>query len=243
VNVKASELSGTEFFKGLIYGNSGDGKTCLAAQFPTPMEVWDFDGKFNSAIRYLREINKGESLTQIELHQFGQLPLKERIPAWEARLKSIDDLQAARKPLPFKTLVLDSITTLSHHLLEDYIYRSQLGIKRALPGINALQDYQLYDKHMTRILVGILALPCNVVVLGHLDSDKDESTGVITKKPLAAGQQLSKKLPVWFEEVYVSMVKPDGKRILMTKPQGGYIARTQRGLAAEVPMDVKELLK
>ena len=241
--MKASELTGTEFFKGLIYGNSGDGKTCLAAQFPGPMEVWDFDGKFNSAVHYLRTIGKAEHLDQIDLYQFAQLPLKERIPAWEVRLKLIDDCVAQRKPLPFKTLVLDSITTLSHHLLEDYIYRSQLGIKRALPGINALQDYQLYDKHMTRVLVGILSLSCNIVVLGHLDSDKDESTGVITKKPLAAGQQLSKKLPVWFEEVYVSMVKPDGKRMLMTKPQGGYIARTQRGLAPEVTMDIKEILK
>lgn len=242
--MKASELAGQTYFKGLIYGDSGAGKTCLAAQFPGPIKYWDFDGKISSAVLYLTRQNKPEILEHIEVSQFGNLPLIERIPAWEKETRELDTQIKAGKGFPFKTLVLDSITTLSHHLMEDYIYRSQSGLKRPLPGVNGLQDYSLYEKHMTRVLVGLLGQPINFVVLGHVDIDKDETTGMISRKPLCSGQQLAKKLPIWFEEVYVAKTLPDGKRVLQTQPDSSYsIVRTQRGLAKEIPTDVREILK
>ena len=239
--MKASDLKAKPFFKALIYGESGAGKTCLAAQMPGPIEYWDFDHKISSAVYWLSQQGKNAQLDQIDVYQFGQLPLKERIPAWEARTRIIDDLIRKKQPFPFKTLVLDSITSLSHHLMEDYIFRSQTGLKRPLEGVNGLQDYSLYEKHMTRVLTGLLAQDVNIVVLGHVDIDKDETTGQITKKPLCAGQQLAKKLPIWFEEVYVATAKPDGSRVLLTQAVNNYIARCQRGLAKEVPMTIEAL--
>ncbi len=241
--MKASEMSAQSYFKGMIYGDSGAGKTCLAAQFPGPIKYWDFDSKISSAVSYLTRIGQTPQLDQIEVHQFANLPLVERIPAWEKETRALDELIKLKKPFPFKTLVLDSITTLSHHLMEDYIFRSQTGLKRPLPGINGLQDYALYEKHMTRVIAGLLAQPFNFVVLGHTDVDKDEATGQISKKPLCAGQQLAKKLPIWFEEVYVAFVKPDGTRWLQTQAGNGYIARSQRGIAREVPMSIESIIK
>ena len=242
--MKANEMVGHSFLKALIYGDSGAGKTCLAAQMPGPIEYWDFDGKLSSAVSYLQRIGKAELLKHIDVYQFAQLPLMERIPAWEKRTQALDALIKAKQPFPFKTVVLDSITTLSHHLMEDYIFRSQTGLKRPLPGINGLQDYGLYEKHMTRMLSGLLAQPINFIVLGHVDVDRDESTGTISRKPLCAGQQLAKKLPIWFDEVYVAKVTSDGKRVLQTQPDATYsIVRTQRGLAKEVPTAVSELIK
>lgn len=239
--MKASDLLDKPYFKALVYGDSGVGKTCLAAQMPGPIEYWDFDHKISSAVRYLKQQGKLPQLEQIEVFQFGQLPIKERIPAWEARTRIIDDLIRKKQPFPFKTLVVDSITTLSHHLMEDYIFRSQMGLKRPLEGVNGLQDYSLYEKHMTRALTGLLAQDINVVVLGHVDIDKDETTGQITKKPLCAGQQLAKKLPIWFEEVYVAFAKPDGTRWLLTQAANNYIARCQRGLPKEIPLSVEAI--
>ena len=241
--MKASELLGQTHFKALIYGDSGAGKTCFAASMPGPIEYWDFDHKISSAVRYLQTQNKAAQLDEIEVYQFANLPLMERIPAWEKRLKAINDCVQQKKPLPFKTLVVDSITTLSHHLMEDYIHRSQTGIKRPLPGINAMQDYQLYEKHMTRVITGLLGLPANVVVLGHVTIEKDEATGIISKRCLASGKALPEKLPIWFEEVYVALAKPDGSRVLLTQPLQNYVARCQRGLPKEVPMKVEEVLK
>lgn len=241
--MKANELIHDKHFKALIYGDSGVGKTVLAAQFAKlgPVEYWDFDNKISSAVTFMQKQGQEALLSEIDVYQFGNLPLTERIPAFEKRTQIIDAAIKLKKPQAFKTLVIDSITTLSHYLMEDYIFRSQTGLKRPLPGVNGLQDYSLYEKHMTRLLAGLLAQPFNVVVLGHVDIDKDDSTGQISRKPLCAGQQLAKKLPIWFEEVYVAAVKPDGSRYLITQPVNGYIARCQRGYPKEIPMSFEAL--
>ena len=240
--MRASELSQENYFRGLIYGDAGTGKTCLAASFPGPIEYWDFDSKLTSAVRYLPSIGKAEQLQQIDVYQFGGLPVKERIPAWEARSRLIDAAVAAKQPLHFKTLVLDSLTMFSYFLMEDYVNRSQLGIKRAANSYSQ-QDYGIFASHMTRILTGILTLKANVVVIGHIDTDKDENTGMIVRKPLVTGQKIAPLLPAWFEDVYVARVDKDGKRFLQTQPADGYMARGQRGLAKQIPMLVEELLK
>lgn len=239
----ASEMTSTDWLKAAIFGDSGTGKTCLAIQAPKPMEYWDFDGKVNSGIRFMKEIGKEKELDQIEVHQFGKLPRDKRILEFEKRLKHYDSLKMTDAKLPATTIVLDSISTLSYFLMDDYIHRSQRGLKRPLPDINCLQDYQLYEKHMTQMLLALLSLDCHFIVLGHIDNDKDETTGAIVRKPLASGRQLAMKLPIWFEEVYVAKVMNDGKRVLQTHPKGGFMARTQRGLKEEIPMNMSEVIK
>lgn len=238
--MKATELVSSNYFKGLIYGESGAGKTCFAASFPGPIEYWDFDHKASSFVRYM----EGDArLNDIDVYQFSQLDPNKRIPAWEVRANFVQGLKSKGAPLPFKTLVLDSITTFSMMIMDDYIVRSQTGIKRAIQGINALQDYQLFEKHMSQIITGLLSLECNVVMLAHVSTEKDESTGQIMRQPLIPGKALGPKLPMWFEEVYVARVLQDGKRVLQTQAKGGFVARCQRRLAVEVPMDVREVLK
>lgn len=241
--MKASELASANYFKGLIYGDAGAGKTCLAADFPGPIEYWDFDNKFSSAVRYLRNTGKADKLDQIEVFQFAKLPTQELIPAWEQRSRILDDKIAKGQPLGIKTLVIDSLTMFSHYIMEDYVFRSQKAIKRV--GSNySQQDYGLFASHMTRILTGLLGrLDANLVVLGHIDEYKDENTGIIKRQPLVTGQKIQPLLPAWFEEVYVARVMSDGKRVLQTQPAEGFVARGQRGLDKFVPMSAEVLLK
>lgn len=232
----------TQLFKACIYGDAGVGKSCFAAQMPGPIEYWDFDNKFDSAFFYLRRIGQEAKLKEIDVHSFGKLPLKEKIPAWTKRTALIDKAILEKQPLPFRTLVIDSITSLGHHLMEDYMYRSRLGIRRPEEGLNGLQDFQFYEKDMTRMLVGLLALDINLVVIGHIEADKDELTGAISRRVLCKGKSLAPTLPMWFSEVYAALTKPDGSRFFLTQPMNGYVARTQRGLAKEVPMTVEAVL-
>lgn len=229
--MKLSELGSNPYIKVLVYGPSGSGKTCFAAGFPTPIEIWDFDGKANSAAFYFK--NDPERLSNIEVLPFNKFPKETRIAEFEKRTHAIDKMVKEKKELPFKTLVIDSLTTLTNSIMDDYIYRSQMGIKRALAGVNCLQDYQLLDRHMTQLVSGLMSLDCNVVFIAHIGTEKDENMGTIIKQPLMPGK-FAAKLPIYFEEVYVAKVNDKGEHLLQTKSDYQHTCRTQRGLAKEI---------
>lgn len=230
--MKLNEVTSTGFFKGLVYGDSGTGKTIFAAGFPGPIEYWDFDHKISSAAHYYK--NNAEKLAEIDVYQFANLPRDQRIPAFEVRNNIIADLVRTKKPLPFKTLVIDSLTTFTNMIMDDYLVRSQKGIKRAHPDIPSMQDYQMLDKHLSLLIPSWLSLDANVILLGHLKVDKDETTGQILRLPQVPGQ-FATKLPIYCEEVYVSKVTPDGKYVLQTQTDATYKCRTQRSLPKEIP--------
>jgi hypothetical protein len=237
--MKLTELAKNDYFKGLVYGASGAGKTCFAAKFAElgPVEFWDFDHKISSAANFYAD--NAKILNNIEVLQFANKPEKERIPAFLERTKQIDTLIAAKKELPFKTLVLDSITTFTNILMRDYLVRSYTMLKRPLPELYGQQDYGILATQLKTIIPNLLVLPCNVIVLGHVESDKDELTGIISRQPMMPGKN-APTLPIWFEEVYVAKLNAKGERVLQTQPDKTYgICRSQRkGLAAEIPMNL-----
>ena len=116
--MKLDQLQSEDYVKLLLLGESGMGKTCLAAGFPTPIKIFDFDMKASSAAKFYSADK--ERLANIEVEQYGHLPIKERMAKFLADVKTIEQLQHSGKPLPFKTLVLDSLTTLVNSILEDY---------------------------------------------------------------------------------------------------------------------------
>lgn len=237
--MKLSEMSSNSFIKLLVYGDSGTGKTVLAASFAEqgPVEYWDFDHKISSAANFYH--NKPEILKNIDVYQFAHLPKETRMSEWQKRAHQIDTLVRAKQPLPFKTLVLDSLTTFTQYMLENYITNNK-SIKRPLEGINAMQDYQLLDKHLTQIISSLLALDCNVVMLGHLQTEKDEVSGLVSRRPLMAGK-FADKLPIYFEEVYVSKVDSAGKYVLQTRTDSNFKCRTQRNLPATIESHCKNI--
>lgn len=237
--MKLDQLQSTDYVKLLLLGESGMGKTCLAAGFPTPIKIFDFDMKASSAAKFYA--NDKERLTSIEVEQYGHLPVKDRMANFLKDLKAIQDLQHAKKPLPFNTLVVDSLTTLVNAILEDYKKVSQLGIKRALADVNAMQDYQLLQIHLTQIITGLLSLPCNVVIIGHTQLEKDEATGAMKNNILMPGQ-LAYKLPIFFEEVYLAKINAKGERVLQTQSDSRTSLRSQRKLAAEIPASYNAII-
>lgn len=229
--MKLSDIAQGELVKVLVTGPSSTGKTCFACSFPGPIRYLDFDNKVSSAAQFYK--NEPSRLNQIDVINYARMPLTTRMATFISDLQAIQKMQYTKQALPFQTLVIDSLTTFTHYLLEDYIHVSQKGIKRALDGINAMQDYQLLDKHLTQIITGILTLDCNVVFIGHTHLEKDESTGSITNTILMPGK-FAAKLPIFFEEVYFAKVDSSGKYLLQTCSDTRTICRTQRKLAKEV---------
>lgn len=247
--MKLSEMAaGPNFVKVLLLGASGAGKTVGAVTFPGNKFVADFDNKISSAVNFYSG-NK-EVLESIDVTQYGKMPIvgdpktsrKPRMASFLDDLRKIYAFQNSNQKLPFDTVIIDTITTMTDSILEDYRYVSQTAIKRPNIDQNSQSDYGLLATHFKQIITGILALDCNVVVVGHTQLSKDESTGSITNEILMPGQMAS-KLGIYFEEVYFAKIV-DGKHVWQTKPDPRTMfCRTQRKLPPEIPANYAEIVR
>lgn len=232
-----SDLKTSENIKLLLFGDSGAGKTCFATGWPGPVHVLDFDNKVSSAAAYWAGTPQIE---QITYENYGTVDNRgtsaERCNAALGEMK-----RSGKYP---RTLVLDSLTTFSDEVMR-YLMRLNPGIKRfETKGsqVPAQQDYQVARLYFKQTLTELINLPCNIVVLAHIQMDKDETTGEIHRTPMLAGK-LSRELPIFFPEVYRAYAK-DNKYWAQTKTDSRYQCRTQiRGLPAEIELKYESLVK
>lgn len=249
MSIKLSELQSTNVHtKSLILGASGSGKTIAAATWPGKKLWLDFDNKISSAANFYAG-NK-EMLESIEVKQYGKQSIKPTPPAKPRMAQFQEDMAVyfkmhdLKQKLPFDTLIVDTITTLSDSLLEDYRYVSQLGVKRPNVDQNSQSDYGLFATHFKQIIGRLLALECNVLFVGHTQIEQDEATGMRTNEILMPGQ-LKSKLGIYFEEVYFAKVNAQGARVWQTQADGKTtFCRTQRrNMPIEIPANYAEIIK
>lgn len=240
--MKLSEINMTDNMKVLIYGNSGTGKTCAAASFPTPMLYLDFDGKVDSAASFYS--HDKERLNQIEVRDLSskmeQDPIEELLNIVN---KELIPQQKAGKML-YKTLVIDSLTVFSASVL-NHIVRTNPGIKRVVskqgqqPG---MQDFGILKRELTKLIPGILSLPMNVLMLAHIKMDRDEISGELIRGPHMDGS-FAADLPIYFKEVYRSFVE-NKKYLAQTQSNAQYNCRTQiKGLPEVIELKYENLIK
>ena len=242
-----SDIKTESNLKILAFGNSGSGKTCFAAGFPGPILYLDFDGKVDSAAMFYKD--QPERLRSIDVRQLQQRLMMDPTANPIAELSAIitKELIPAQRSgaLPFKTLVLDSITTFSSLTL-NHIIVTNPGIKRNVtaqgqqPG---LQDYGVLKREFARLIPGLLSLNCNVVMLGHISAEKDELTGELVRGPLMDGS-FAKELPIYFKEVWRTYVDDKGNHYAQTKSDARFACRSQiKGLPSPLPLSYAELAK
>jgi len=239
--MKLSELKTDENIKILLFGESGSGKTCFASNFPGPTHYYDFDLKVGS----VNSFNKN-----IDHITFDQYPLDKSDPGGAGKRFNHDmgELKklAVKGEFPYKTIVIDSLTTLSDRLME-HIMRENPGVKRTptkLAQAPALQDYGMFRIFMKQFIAEILALPCNIIMVAHVEIIKDETTGQLLRVPMLTGK-LAKELVIYFEEVYYAYVEGEGssrKYMLQTQADKKFNCRSQRGLPPTIGLDYNELI-
>ena len=238
--MKLSELKTDENIKILLFGDSGVGKTCFASKFPGPTHYYDFDLKVGS-------VNNFNS--SIDHITYDQYPMNKFNPAESGKLfnDAMGELKkhAQAGTFPYKTIVIDSLTTLSDRIME-YLMKSNPGIKRVLTQggqAPALQDYGVFRIFMKQFIAEILNFPCNIIMTAHVEDVKDETTGRILRVPMLTGK-LAKELPIYFEEVYYAYVEGEGstrKHVLQTQSDKKFNCRTQRGLPPKMDLDYEAL--
>lgn len=223
----------------LLYGDSGAGKTSFAASTPGgPILIADFDGKVVSAAEFLRATNP-EQLKQVTYENYtGGVGLK--LPA---EMFNILMGQVAKQN-PYKTIVLDSLTTFSDESMK-YLIKANPGVIKRMSTqgvqIPVLQDYQMARIWFKQVIGALLAMPCNVIVTAHIQIEKDEATGQILRTPMMAGK-LSKELPIYFGEVWRAYRDDKGEHWAQTQSDSRYTCRSQiPGLPNPVKLDWEEI--
>lgn len=226
----------------LLLGDAGVGKTIFGTSLPGKTRVLDFDNKVDSAALFYR--GRPEHLANIEVTQFSTQPDTSPIEQLNKIVQGEFVPQQRSGRMAFDTLVLDSITTFSAATLA-HIVQTNPGIKRTttIQGVQpGLQDYGILSREFQRIIPGLLALPCNVIMLAHIATEKDEVTGQILRHTMMDGS-FAKKLPIYFKEVWRAFVK-DGVRYAQTQSDGMYNCRSQiPGLPNPVKLDYAEISK
>ena len=141
--MKLSDLQPNEAVKILVFGDSGSGKTCFACGFPTPILLFDFDGKASSAHRYYQD--NPEILNNIEVIDFTREadPGNKMIQELDKLNKILDYFKPTNdKPeiedrIKWKNIIIKVFQVLSMNLLN---YSNTLMIK--LYVIMSIQNIQ-----------------------------------------------------------------------------------------------------
>jgi len=194
----------TEWLKVMSVGNSGSGKPIFASSFPTPGFVIDFGEEI---ISY-----KGKNF------DYGQYEVSPQ--GWAKFERDFIQLKKDVKDEKYKTVVVDNLSAMSDLAMEKAL---QLDPKRSPTGGPLWQvHFSMVKNLMEGRLRQIINLKCNLVLIAHLNTMKDENGAVIGVEPSLTGK-LSADAPSYFSEVYYHTVRKEGgdtKWLVQTVPMG-----------------------
>lgn len=226
----------------VVYGDSGSGKTTFASTAPKPIKVFCFD-RFGKDTPYLKRGkvqetdggklvfgDKGKLLIDIEyFHDRDVTELVRGEPsgegrgptAYEAFIHRIREYDEEK----FATTVLDSATfaELSARKLDQY---------KLNPLTKDSRQWYARSKELMEelLLIRLAGMRSNVLVLCHVDEDKDELHGRFVRNPMLPGK-LKKYLAAGYGEFYRSYVTRDEERkrvyLLQTQSDDEFNASTQ----------------
>ncbi|MCK4522063.1 MAG: AAA family ATPase [Nanoarchaeota archaeon] len=200
----------------LLYGRPLVGKTVLASQFPSPTII-ELDEKLSSVMSSRSMNNEKFDLDAFFVTNdtttdpdFIKL-CGEGFAKQDAWIKTKKLTEVLLETLPQdSTLVIDSITRLSEHLMH---FVEKLSNRKPLQ----IQDWNTFTMYLSeyRDLLRTSSAKCNVIVIGHEDVVEDKVTGAV-EKILYLPTRQRYRLPAIADEYWLLRAEPklkDGKRV------------------------------
>ncbi len=229
-------------FNAFIYGKGKTGKTTIIGTARKPIWIDSFDPGGSKVLR--EAIGRGEVIVDSR-YEDESYKKPSACKLWD------EEFQKKLKSGLFNhlgTYVIDSGTKWQDAILHTIVARHQKAGKRP-DFIPAIQDYLVQQHDVIEGLATCCCLPCDFIVTGHLEYDKDEMTGQMLSSIMTV-KKLKEKTPILFDEIYLTIAKPSSSGIkynIMTVTDGLCIAGTRIGgrgkfKAIEEP-DIKGLLK
>ena len=199
----------------LAYGDSGTGKTHLAGTFPTPL-ILDTDFGLETLV--------GQDIDYEEWY------VRAGEDGWKTRWTDLLEFVKTYSENPtHETLVVDSLTTLVDVVSAFVINKAGRGPSAGLQ----LQDYSAIYTELTKLIVRLRRVPTNMVLTAHEDTYRDQLTMKLTVRPLVIGQAFAPKLPIFFNNIYNTVVEipKTGTKVptreLLVQSDGTRLAKSQ----------------
>jgi hypothetical protein len=210
----------------IVYGDFGTGKSQLASTCPKPVFIDSFDPGGTKTRALQAGIEAGDIIVE---NKWEKDSWKDPFAfnEWEK------EMELRHKEGFFDaigTYCLDSLTKWADSMMYEILRRGTRG-KTRKGGNPELQDYLVQQMTSVDWLGVLMGYNCHVLCTGHIGLIKDEVSGKIETGLLLAGK-LSEKVPLVFDEKYVSLVKNSSagpQHQLLTKNDGYYKAETRMG--------------
>ena len=206
-------------FNCLLLGESGSGKTFLTRTARKPVHIDSFD--------------PGGAKGLDDFIQRGEIIVDSRYGSEDPRKSFAFELwkkeMARREQMGYfemlGTYVLDSSTTWAESIMNEILKRA--GLAGGAPRFT--HDYNPQKIEIRNWLRELLALPCDFILTGHLESYKDEVTGGVSYRYATTGKGVQ-TIPLLFDEIWVMNPKSGSKGVdyrILTQSTGTYVARSR----------------
>lgn len=226
-------------FNVLILGETGTGKSEIFKTARTPVHMDSFDPGGTKGL--VDEINKGDIIADISYEVENPYKPKQ-FKSWKY---DFDHREKSGYFAQFGTYGLDSSTMWAACIMN----RIQEKDGRAGEPPKWAKDYDPQKIIIRNWIKRILALPCDVIVTGHLEPIEDKVTDEIKWRYMTTGKGTI-IIPLEFDEIWVTHTKEKSSGLtyqIITKATGPYLAASRMGKGGifdtyEVP-NIKALLK
>lgn len=221
----------------LLLGVAGSGKTRSALTAVGPVLIDRFDP--HAPLVLNKDIQSGRIIVEDFSLKDPANPVE-----WEHWLRRMAERERDGVFNYIGTYYLDSLT----FWLEAGMLQIARQDKNRVSRAPELQDYNLMGVWLRNNLKKITALPCNVVVTGHLERETEEVSGKVDVS-INIYKKMRPYIPSMFGEIYIAEARSSSKGTtwtFRTRTDGMYKCRT--GIGADVfdefePPDFKHLFK
>ena len=203
-------------FNALVLGKKGSGKSFLLRTCRKPVHIDSFDPGGTKGLK--DEISKGQIIVDTRYESEDPRDPK-MFEEWRRQMEKRVKMNYFDY---LGTYALDSSTTWGESVMNWILKKAHIAGEAP----RWAHDYVPQKVHIRNWVREMLDLPCDFIMTGHLEGEKDEVSGRMTYEYMTTGKGVI-LIPLLFDELYIMDPKESSKGTnyrILTKATGSYTA-------------------